>query len=161
MVDDGETKVYLPAALLVRELWLWTETVLDALMTPNSLALYLGAAQEEENLLIQAYGPLAAAQQSDTALRRLSWLAQCEDARKSWSSVLTFAHKGDLRLSLPRAALEAWGWGVNISGGTLVAELSSADLRFVMPQEGGRMLLGKAERRCPPPAVRRGGFVSF
>lgn len=161
VVDDGETKVYLPAALLVRELWLWTETALDALMTPNSLALYLDTVQADEGMLVQARGPLAVAQQSDTALRRLSWLAQCEDARRSWSSVLTFAHRGDLRLRLPCASLEAWGWGVEIGGGVLVAELSSVDLRLVMPREGSRILLGKAERRCPPPPARRSGFVSF
>lgn len=161
VVDNDGAKVYLPAALLVRELWLWTEAALQALMTPNSLALYLEVLQDPEGMLIQAHGPLAAAQQSDTALRRLSWLAQREDARRSWASVLTFAHGGDINVRLPCASLDAWGWGVDIAGGTLVAELSSVELRFGIPQEDGRMFLGKAERRCPPPPARRSGLISF
>lgn len=113
-------------------------------------------------LLVQVRGPLAVAQPSDTALRHLSWLAQVRRRTKVLvSSILTNALKGDIRLRMPRASLEAWGWGFDISGGTLLAELSAVDLRFELPRVGGRIFLGQAERRCPPPAARKRGVVTF
>jgi hypothetical protein len=160
-VADNERTVYLPASLLIRELWLWSGSVLDALLTPGSLALYLQWSTTGKPLRIQATGPLARARQSDTALRRLSWLAQSPSARASWSSVLTYAHRGDLRLKLPSASLEAWAWGVELPAGTLVAQLSAVKLRFDLPQEDCWVKLGQTDRPCPPSQSRRGGLVSF
>lgn len=130
-------------------------------MTPNSLAVYLQRADLGEQLTVEATGALLQLGRSDTSLRRLSWLAQCQDARASWSSVLTSAHQGTLSLRLPTASLEAWAWGVELPTGLLVAELSAASLRFELPQEGCEVKLGQALLRCPAAPRRLSGLVSF
>jgi hypothetical protein len=158
---DGEQQVYVPATLLLRVLWMWNPSAMDALLTPNSLAMYLRHIDDAEGSRVEVSGPLARVGGSDTGLRRLSWLAQCADAQASWSSVLTFAHDGALRLRLPRASLEAWAWGIELPTGTLVAELSAVSLSFELPQEGCRVLLGSDSHRCPPVPQRRPGMVSF
>lgn len=158
---DEARQVYLPAALLLRELWMWNSSAMEALLTPNSLALYLGCATDAQELHVEASGPLAHAATSDTGLRRLSWLAQCADAQSSWSSVLSSAHSGELRLRLPHASLEAWAWGIELPSGTLVAELSAVTLSFELPREGCHVHLGRTIHICPLPPQRRPGMVSF
>lgn len=160
-VADGERRIYLSAAFLLRELWVWAAGALEALLTPNSLALYLGRIDGPDGLCVEASGPLARVGGSDTSLRRLCWLAQCADAQASWSSVLTFAHRGELRLRLPRASLEAWAWGVELPMGTLVAELSAVYLSFDLPLEGCRVQLGSACHQCPPAPPRKMGLITF
>ncbi len=159
--DDEQHTVYLPASLVLRELWLWSDSVLNALLTPGSLAVFMEPVVEERGLMVKVRGPLAEAKQSDTALRRLCWLSQSADARDSWSSVLTFAHNGELRLRLPRCSLKAWVWGVESPSGTIASELSAVHLDFEIPSEDCEVMLGEAYRRCPPKSRKSGGFVSF
>ena len=154
-------QVYLPAALLLPLLWTWTAGALDALLTPNSLAMYLARAEREDGLHVHASGRLAHVGTSDTSLRRLSWLAQCADAQASWASVLTFAHSGELRLRLPSASLDAWAWGVELPTGLLVAELSPAPLAFELPRSKSHVLVGSVCHQCPPPPQRPTGFATF
>lgn len=160
-IDDEQRAVYLPASLLLRGLWLWSDSVLKALLTPGSLSMFLEPVVEERGLLVKVRGPLADAKQSDTAQRRLTWLAQSADARNSWSSVLTFAHDGELNLRLPQCSLNAWVWGVELPSGTIAAELSAVHLEFDIASDNCELLLGEARRRCPPKPRRAGGFVSF
>jgi len=162
VAPEKERPALLPAVLLLRALWAWTDGALKALMTPSGLALYLRRVSTPGGLAVEASGALADVGDSDTSLRRLCWLAQCADAQASWASVLTAAHAGDIRLRLPRASLEAWAWGVEVASGTLVAELSSVSLHFDLPEEGCEVRLGQAIRRCPlPQQLRPGGLVSF
>lgn len=160
-VSDADGCAYVPAALLLHELWAWSASATDALLTPNSLALYLQtiAAPAENRAAVS--GPLKRAGGSDIGLRRLCWLAQSKDAQASWSSALTFAHEGAIRLRLPRASLEGWAWGVEWSTGTLVAELSAVSLNFELPDENCLIELGSATHRCPSASRRRPGLVSF
>jgi hypothetical protein len=161
VVPQGERCLYMPAALLLQELWLWTAGAMEVLLTPNSLALYLRQFEASGRAHAEATGPLARVGDSDTSVRRLCWLAQCPDAQSSWSSVLTFAHQGALSLRLPRASIDAWAWGVEVDAGTLVTELSSVDLRFALPREDCQLLLGGAQRTCPMAPERKTGLVSF
>lgn len=160
VADGGERQAYLPAILLIKELWAWTSGALDALLTPNSLAVCLRRVEQPEGIAVQASGLLSRVGGSDTSLRRLCWLAQSPDAQSSWSSVLTYAHAGEIRLRLPKASLEAWAWGVDLPAGFLVAELLSVQLRFELPQEGCEVRLGKALFRCPPASSRASGIPS-
>lgn len=154
-------QVYLPAALLLPLLWMWTARALDALLTPNSLAMYLSRAEREDGLHVHASGRLAQVGTSDTSLRRLSWLAQSGDAQASWGSVLTFAHSGELRLRLPRATLDVWAWGVELPTGLLVAELSPAPVGFDLPMSKCHVMVGNVIHQCPPPPQRTKGFAVF
>lgn len=158
---EDDQRVYLPAVLLLRLLWMWTDSATEALLTPNSLALCLQRHEVNGRLTIEATGSLLALGRSDTSVRRLCWLAQSGDARASWSSVLTFAHEGKLDLRLPTASLDAWAWGVETTTGFLVAELSAAHLRFVLSQEDCDVRLGKVQVSCPPTPRRPPGLVSF
>lgn len=155
------TAAYIPAGLLVRELWLWCGPALPALLLPNVLELFLSTVEGANGLVVRAAGPLARLGTGDTSLRRLSWLAQCPDARDSWSSVLSSAHGGAINLRLPRASMQAWGWGVELAHGILCAELSSVTLGFELPVEGVQMQLGQRTLRCPPAPVKRTGLVTF
>ena len=154
-------QVYLPAALLLPLLWMWTARALDALLTPNSLAMYLSRSEREDGLHVHASGRLAHVGTSDTSLRRLSWLAQSGDAQASWASVLTFAHSGELRLRLPSAALDVWAWGVELPTGLLVAELSPAPVEFDLPRSKCHVVVGSVTRLCPVPPQRPTGFATF
>ena len=140
---------YLPAALLIRELWLWSADALDALLTPASLELFLSSSSEHEGPRIDASGPLARAK--GVNLRRLSWLAQCPDARESWASVLTYATSEVLSLRLPRASMVAWGIGVRLPHGILVSRLASTRISYPLPIEGVPMRIRGRVTRCPLP----------
>lgn len=159
--DDEQRRVYLPASLVLRELWLWSSSVLNALLTPGSLAVFIEPIDDERGMMVKVRGLLAEAKQSDTALRRLCWLAQSADARDSWSSVLTYAHSGELRLKLPRCSLKAWVWGIECSSGTIASELSAVHLDFDIPSEDCAVMMGEAYRRCPPNSRKSGGLISF
>lgn len=154
-------QVYLSAALLLPLLWVWTAGALDALLTPNSLAMYLSRTDREDGPHVHASGRLARVGSSDTSLRRLSWLAQCGDAQASWASVLTFAHSEELRLRLPSAGLDAWAWGVELPTGFLVAELSPTPLQIDLPTSKCHVKVGNVIHQCPPPPQRLTGFVTF
>jgi hypothetical protein len=140
---------YLPAALLIRELWLWSADALDALLTPASIELFLSLSCDHDELTLDAGGPFARAKGAN--LRRLSWLAQCSDARESWASVLTYANAGALGLRLPRASMVAWGIGVPLQHGILVSRLASSRIGFSLPIEGAPMRIRGKVMRCPHP----------
>jgi hypothetical protein len=134
---------------------------MDAMPIPNSLALCLQRIDDAEGIQLEVSGSLARGSSSDVGLRRLCWLAQCEDAQASWASVLTFAHDGALRLRLPHASLEAWAWGVELPTGILVTELSGVYLFFELPLENCLLRVGGTHHRCPPVLQRRTGLISF
>ena len=152
---------YLPASLLIRELWLWNRPALDALLVPNALDQYLARSRDADEPTVAVAEPLARSAGSDEGLRRLSWLGQCPNAWASWPSVLTHAHAGAINLRLPRVSLQAWGWGVTLPHGALVSELTSVELRFELPIEGGWMRIGQWTLRCPPQPSRRTGLVTY
>jgi hypothetical protein len=152
--------VYLPALLLLQELWAWTDGAAEALLTPNSLAMSLQRDEADGQLTVRVTGPLARLGSSDTTLRRLCWLAQCEDAAASWASVLTCAHQESLNLRLPRVNLDAWAWGVELPAGTLVAELSAVSLGFELPRKDCWVQIARTRTRCPDTPERRTGLVS-
>lgn len=159
----GDTPIYLPAALLIRTLWLWSDWVLPALMTPNSLALYLGRTAAGRNgHLLHAIGGLSSWQFTDTHLRRLAWLGTDTDARNSWGSVLSSAYQGKLALRLPHARLSAWVWGVRVGTGVLACELLTPNLDFWLPEKNFLVKMGRTERPCPPapPFMRRADFAA-
>lgn len=153
----GDIPIYFPASLLIRTLWLWSDWVLPALMTPNSLSMYLGRASEgPDRHVVQAIGGLSASYATDTQLRRLAWLGMSADARSSWGSVLSSAYKQSLSLRFPHARLSAWVWGVRVGGGVLACELLSPHLEFSFPDNGLMVKLGRTVHPCPPaPPFRR------
>ncbi len=153
VAEGSSGTAYLPAALLIRELWLWSADALDALLTPASLELFLNRSCEEGRPTLDACGPLARARGGN--LRRLSWLAQCQDARDSWASVLTYANAQVLNLRLPRASMVAWGVGVRLQRGILVSRLASARISFSLPREGLPIRVRGRVMRCPHPQERR------
>lgn len=149
-VAEGERgTAYIPASLLIRELWLWSVDALGALLTPGSLDLFLRGASADEEPYVDACGPFARARGEN--LRRLSWLAQCADARASWSSVLTYANAEMLNLRLPRASFAAWGLGIQLQRGILVSRLASPRITFTLPVEGIPMRIRGRTMRCPFP----------
>lgn len=158
---QGDSRFFVPAALLLAVLWAWTANALQALLTPNSLALFLGRSEGDGHFTVDASGLLARLGTSDTTLRRLCWLAQCSDAQASWSSVLTHAHDGAIRLELPSASFEAWVRGVQLPTGLLVSELWATHLSFELPRPQCRVSLGGTTLVCPPAPKRQTGLVSF
>jgi hypothetical protein len=158
---EGGTSVFIPAALLIRALWLWSSSALEALMTPNGLDAFLCHTEVEGKSVIVATGPLRADQPSDRHLRTLAWFAQQEDARRSWSSVLTNAHRGAIDLSLPLARLSCWAWGVELEGGLLACELNAVEIQFELPKVDDCISMGKTIWPCPEAPKKRTGLLSF
>jgi hypothetical protein len=144
VVETSDGRVYVPAHLLIRELWLWSSRAESALMTPNSLDIHLSPPSHHAGAVeCSATIGLASDQPSDTVLRRLLWLSQCEDARHSWSSVLVHAHQGIIEAPMPRARLDAWAWGIQLKEGVLACELMSAHLHFELPNPAMHVRIGR------------------
>jgi hypothetical protein len=151
-------RLLIPAWLLVNELWVWALDTLPALMCPNSLDVLIGrSCGDAETFDISASTQLASNSPSATALRRIAWLAQSVDARTSWSSVLSHAYNGDLRLVLPKASLSGWVWGVRIPAGILACELSAVRLTFHLPNS--KQLIRVATRDYKVPAASEGSCL--
>lgn len=148
---SNETPIYFPAALLIRALWLWSDWVLPAMLTPNSLSLYLGQAQaEKEKYVVRVIGGLSSSRVTDVHLRRVAWLGMDDKARESWTSMLTAAYQGRLTLKLPHARLSTWVWGVQAAGGILACELLTPHLDVWFPKKDIRIQMGRTLHRCPP-----------
>jgi hypothetical protein len=160
-VQHEGQRLFLPASLVLPQLWLWTAGTLQPLLTPNSLALDL-ACSGARPMHVHTRGALGRLGTSDTTLRRLCWLAQCGSAQASWASVLTYAHEGRLELRLPRASLDAWVRTVELPTGLLIAEWWAVKLSFELPHPDCMVHMGAAAaRRCPPAPEPRTGLVSF
>lgn len=145
IVDTAQGPIYVPAMLLIRALWYWSKRAGSILMTPNGLDIHVSAAKDKGDFIeCSASRTLASSQPSDLLLRRLAWLSLCDDARRSWTSVLRHAHQGRLGLTLPKASIQGWAWGVEIHGGLLAAELMSVDIRFELPTTPLRLRIGTA-----------------
>lgn len=162
VVEQEENRVFIPAMLFIRALWLWSFDAGSALMTPNSVDLYVGRSKPQSGTGDFFASPvMASSQPSAMVIRRLMWLAQCADARLSWSNVLINAHLGELGLILPKAGFGAWAWGVQLEEGLLACELLSPQLSIQLPNENASMRVGGVVHACPPPPVRRKGIVRF
>lgn len=126
--DDG--RVLIPSWLLIDQLWVWSARALRALLTPNSLDLMVGCVDRPDGTTDVRISPeLAPAPVTKIAATRASWLSRAEDARRSWGSVLTNALSRRIDLTLPKASMRGWAWGVHVRAGLLVCELSSVEIR--------------------------------
>jgi hypothetical protein len=162
VVETPTKRVYLPAMLLIQELWLWSKAAARVLLTPNGVDVHVGRPAERGGVVeCSSSRLLASIQPSDTALRRLAWLSQCEDARHSWSSVLTLAHRGVLGMSLPRAHFSSWAWGIDVGTGLLACELMSTNLRFDLPHSNAAVRIGRALHELPPESPPRDGLMTY
>lgn len=160
----NETPIYFPAALLIRALWLWSDWVFPALMTPHSLSVYLGHQQQPGDgaHIVQVRSGLSSWNLTDTHLRRVAWLGVDAQARDSWRSVLTAAYQGRLALRLPHAQLSTWVWGVQVADGVLACELLTPHLDFWIPDKEIRIQMGRKLHPCPkaPPLRLRTNILA-
>lgn len=151
MCHAGETPIYIPAALLIRALWLWSDWLVPALLTPNSLALYLNHSKAEGGEeLVRLSGGLSTWLWTETHMRRVAWLGRDADARDSWGSVLSRAYQGRLSLKLPHARLSTWVWGQRVAGGVLACELVTPNVDFYVPDKRVFIRMGSKVKPCPP-----------
>lgn len=151
----NETPIYFPAALLIRALWLWSDWVFPALMTPHSLSVYLGHQKPVGGEhIVQVRGGLSSWNLTDTHLRRVAWLGVDAQARDSWRSVLTAAYQGRLALRLPHAQLSTWVWGLQVADGVLACEFLTPQIGFWLP-ENTHIQTGQTLSRCPQTPLLR------
>jgi hypothetical protein len=147
VVENHSDRIYIPAFLLIDRLWLCSAQALKALLTPNSLEIYLGRpTQGPSGLEVIASPELMSNSPSQDALQRIAWLSQSDDARRSWRSVLTNAFQSRMDLALPRARLKGWLWGVRLPHGLLACELASVELHVDLPVANIRLRVGRTEK---------------
>lgn len=150
-VEGHSQRIYIPAFLLIDRLWLWSAQALKAILTPNSLEIYLGQPTEGTNGLEVVLSPeLMSRSPSQDAVQRIAWLSQSDDARRSWRSVLTNAVQSRMDLTLPRARLNGWLWGVRLPQGLLACELASVEFHVDLPFADIRLRLGGRRKPGPP-----------
>ena len=130
-VEQDGLRILIPALLLIRLLWLWSARAASALLMPGSADIHVGRATDANE--VYASSSILSANATGTELRRIAWIATHEDARRSWSSVLTHAELGRLSLTLPEAKLSAWVWGVELRAGLLACELNAPVLTLPEP----------------------------
>jgi hypothetical protein len=159
-VENHSDRIYIPAFLLIDRLWLWSAQALKALLTPNSLEIYLGQpTQGKFGLEVMASPELTSNSPSQDALQRIAWLSQSDDARRSWRSVLTNAFQSRMDLTLPRARLKGWLWGVRLPHGLLACELASVELHVDLPVANIRLRIGGTTKRGPSRATLLSGVI--
>lgn len=150
VAKTGDGRLYFPALLLIERLWLWSSAALRAILTPNSLDVFVGRVAETDDGAEIAVDPqLASRTPTELALHRIAWLALSSEARASWSSVLTSANNGRIDLRLPTARLSGWAWGAELASGFLACELSSLALEFDLPRAQLRIRIGSAVHQLP------------
>lgn len=133
VAENSAGRLYLPALLLLANVWLWSLEAIDAILTPNSLDAYLAATRAgAPSFNLAADARLASTAPTQVALGRIAWLAESPQARMSWSSVLANAYARRLDFQLPAAALSGWAWGVHLSSGFLVSEILSGQMQFTL-----------------------------
>lgn len=146
---DGKP-LYLPALLLIEQLWLSSRYALHAILTPNSLDLYLGAPKALNHGIEVIVDPrLASRAPSNAALRRIAWLTQSSQARKSWSSILTNAYQNRIDALLPPVSISGWAWAVELSSGYLACELLSVQLDVELTEPLPAFRIGNVLHPCP------------
>ena len=160
-VETNAGRVYFPALLLIQRLWLWSDAALRAILTPNSLDVFLGVARATRSGIEVAADPqLISRTPTDAALQRIAWLVESSEARASWKSVLTNALRGRLDLLLPTASLSGWTWGVELSSGFLACELSSLDVKFDLPPASLRIRVGSTVHPLPIDSTGQDGVLA-
>lgn len=161
-LEMEEGRIYIPAILLLRELWLWSAPAQELLLTPHSLDLHIGRrCVKDGKAFSSATTDFCPRSRGVTDKRRLAWLAQSEDARRSWRSVLTFANQGKLDVLLPRASLRGWAWGIDLAPGLLVNSIQAAYMTFDLPEPDLPIRIGSTQYVCPPQPPRTTGYLSF
>lgn len=156
---QNNQKFLIPAVLLIEALWLWSARATTQIMVPGSLDSQVGRVSKTNEIVLNRN--LVSLRYGVTELRRCAWLAQCEDARRSWSSVCTFAHRSRLSLELPEARLTAWAWGIDVPSGLLVAELDRVGIHFDLPNPAATLRIGTARRPIPTESEPTTGYVTF
>lgn len=160
--QTNEGRIYIPAMLLLRELWLWSEPALNLLLTPHSLDLYVGRRCVDNGKAYSSVDKVfCSTGHGVKTQRRMAWLSQSEDARRSWRSVLTFAHQGKLDVLLPQASLRGWAWGIDLAPGLLVNRILSPYLTFDIPEPDLQIRIGPRLYRCPEQPPRQKGYLRF
>jgi hypothetical protein len=157
--QQGESRIFMPALLLIQALWLWSERAAAALIVPGALDAMVIAAPGSSKVYVDRN--LVSSNRAVSEMRRVAWLGQCPDARRSFSSVLTLAESNRLSLLLPHATFACWAWGVEMPFGFLCCELSSVSVDFQLPHPEWRLQVGKADLAVPPEATPNEGFVTF
>jgi hypothetical protein len=152
-------RLLIPAVLLIEALFLYSSAATRQITVPGSADLYVGHLTPSNQITVNR--ALVGRVRNATALRRLAWMAQCEDARRSWSSVLTCAHRGRLSLDPPEARLSGWAWAVELPAGQLVAEFSGLTVDFTLPHPDATLRVGTSTVAIPPAALPSKGFPSF
>jgi len=154
--DSEQGRIFIPALLLIESLWFLSPDAVRALLTPNSLDVFISIPRVVKDQRTIAVGSeVIANPPSETVLRRLAWLAERADARFSWGSVLTNAYRNRLDLTLPKAELSGWVWGVRLPSGLLACELQSVDIRCSPSISLSRIRVGNTWHDFPRSQMRR------
>lgn len=149
--DTEDGPVFIPAMLLIKALWAWSDSVLSELLTPNSADSNFGRLVERDGRWeVRASHAIATLQPNDLVLRRAAWIGTDERARQSWQSVLGFAMRTRLGLALPIGELKCKAWGIHTEAGLLACELLGPHIRFELPKPDILVRVGLIKKLCPP-----------
>lgn len=157
--DHDGNRLLIPAVLLIEALFLYSSAATRQITVPGSADLYVGHAMPSNEIAINR--AMVGRTRNTTALRRFAWMAQCEDARRSWSSVLTYAHQGHLSLDPPEARLSGWAWVVELPAGLLVADFNGLTVDYNLPYPDATLRVGTSTVPIPPAPQPSKGLPSF
>lgn len=157
--DHRGHRLLIPAVLLIEALFLYSSPATRQITVPGSADLYVGHVAPSNQIAVNR--ALIGRTRNTTALRRLAWMAQCDDARRSWSSVLTHAHQGRLSLDPPEARISGFAWVVELPTGLLVADFNGLTVDFNLPHPEATLRVGASTVPIPPPVQPTKGFPSF
>lgn len=159
LASQNGLRLLIPAILLVEAIWLWSAAAAAQVLVPGSVDLNVGRITESKEITVAK--AIAGTHPSATTLRRIAWLGQCEDARRSWSSVLTRAMNGRLSLDIPQVRLSGWAWSAETDDGLLVADFNGVTLDFDLPRPDAVLRIGAARTQVPSEPSPTTGFMSF
>jgi len=142
-----EEPFYVPAALLIRALFMGSRLLDRYILIPNAVDL-LGFVNSTENEIeIKTTRDVKALDLSGRFARTLAWMLTQDDGKKAHASVLKNAYEGKICLDLPSISMAGWAYGIQVGNGLLVTELKGLDVKFPLTQDTISIQVGKTTKQ--------------
>jgi hypothetical protein len=132
---DDETPVYVPAALLIRALFLGTKLLNSHLFTPGVVDLLGTVRMNGDGIHLMASKLINRPNMTGRIARLIAWMLMNEDGRKAHASVLHHARKGLINMDLPNISVGGWVRGIEVGVGLLAFELHGIDISYPLAHE--------------------------
>ena len=153
---DGTVPIYIPAILLIRELFAGSRLLNEHLLLPGAVDRLGVAHVEGEVIVVHASPVIRAVDMTARLAQLLAWLLTNREAKLAHASILSAARCGKIAIDRPELSITGWARGIDLDPGLLAVQLHAVDIRLPLRQKEIIVHVGKTTRhyRCYAPPVR-------